>query len=239
VIFFNYRGDRPREISRAFVMANFAGHVPPSPDSGEKGFDRGPKLDLAFVTMTGYEKELNKMVSVIFPKLTLMTGICGDWLADKGLKQFRCAETEKFPHVTFFFNDYRDDPFEGEERQIIPSPKVATYDLQPQMSAEGIRDAVMTALDEDYAVLIVNFANGDMVGHTGKLAPAIKAIETVDTYVGEIVAKVLAKGGSAIVTADHGNAEQMWNPETKSPHTAHTTYDVECILVDERFDAST
>jgi 2,3-bisphosphoglycerate-independent phosphoglycerate mutase len=239
VIFFNYRGDRPREISRAFVMDTFAGQVPPSPDTGEKGFDRGPKLDLAFVTMTGYEKQLNEMVSVIFPKITQMTGICGDWLADQGLKQFRCAETEKFPHVTFFFNDYRDDPFEGEERRIIPSPKVATYDLQPQMSAEGIRDAVLDALDEDYAVLIVNFANGDMVGHTGKLDAAIQAIETVDTYVGQIVEKVLAKGGSAIVTADHGNAEQMWNPETDSPHTAHTTYDVEFILVDEQLDTST
>lgn len=236
VIFFNFRGDRPREITRAFVMDSFYGKVKPSPDTGEAGFDRGEKLDLCFVTMTGYEQELNKLVSgVAFAKPPKMQNIVGQWIAAKGLKQFRCAETEKFPHVTFFFNDYRDEPFEGESRAIVQSPKVATYDLQPQMSAPGVRDAVLKALDEDYALLIVNFANGDMVGHTGKLDAAVKAVETVDQCVGAIVDKTLAKGGRLIITADHGNAEQMWSPEDNSPHTAHTTYDVECIVVDERY----
>ncbi|MEX0741345.1 MAG: 2,3-bisphosphoglycerate-independent phosphoglycerate mutase, partial [Phycisphaeraceae bacterium] len=146
------------------------------------------------------------------------------------------AETEKFPHVTFFFNDYRDEPFEGEDRAIIPSPKVGTYDLKPEMSAFEVRDAVLEALDKDYALLVVNFANGDMVGHTGKLDAAIKAVEAVDGCVAAIVEKTLAKGGQLIVTADHGNAEQMYDPINKAAHTAHTTYDVECILVDPRLE---
>jgi 2,3-bisphosphoglycerate-independent phosphoglycerate mutase len=208
--------------------------VPPSPDSGQRGFDRGPKMDLAYITLTAYEEELYRWVQVAFPKPPKMADICGQWLADKGLKQFRCAETEKFPHVTFFFNDYRDRPFAGEERLIVQSPKVATYDLQPEMSAAGVRDGVLAALDGGYAMLIVNFANGDMVGHTGKLDAAIKAVETVDQCVGAIVDKVLSKGGAAIVTADHGNAEQMWDPATNAPHTAHTTYEVECIVVADR-----
>jgi 2,3-bisphosphoglycerate-independent phosphoglycerate mutase len=234
VIFYNYRGDRPRELTRAFVMPQFLDHVPPSPDTGARGFDRGQRLDLHYVTLTAYEEELNAWVRVAYPKPPKMADICGQWLAGHGLRQFRCAETEKFPHVTFFFNDYRDAPFPGEERAIIQSPKVATYDLQPQMSAPGVRDAVLKALDEDYAMIIVNFANGDMVGHTGKLDAAIQAIETVDQCVGAIVAKTLSKGGAAIVTADHGNAEQMWDPQTNAPHTAHTTYEVECIVVDDR-----
>ena len=234
-IFFNYRGDRPREISRAFVMDAFYGHVKPSPDSGEKGFDRGAKLDLCYVTMTAYEQELNKLVSgVAFPKPPKMQDIAGQWLAEKGLKQFRCAETEKFPHVTFFFNDYRDEPFDGEDRKMAQSPKVATYDLQPEMSAGEVRDIVLDALDGDCVLIVVNFANGDMVGHTGKLDAAIQAIEAVDECVGAIVDKTLDKGGQLIVTADHGNAEQMFDPDTGAAHTAHTTYDVQCILVDHR-----
>ncbi len=236
VIFFNFRGDRPRELTRAFVMDRFQGEVKPSPDSGESGFDRGPRLDLCYVTLTAYEQELNELVSgVAFPKPPKMVNIGGEWLAKRGLRQFRCAETEKFPHVTFFFNDYRDEPFDGEDRKIIQSPQVATYDLQPEMSAPGIRDAVLDALDHDYAMIMVNFANGDMVGHTGKLDAAVKAIETVDQCVGAIVEKTLARGGQLIVTADHGNAEQMWSPENDSPHTAHTTYPVECIVVDARY----
>jgi 2,3-bisphosphoglycerate-independent phosphoglycerate mutase len=232
VIFFNFRGDRPREISRAFVMDQFQGNVKPSPDSGNKGFDRGEKLDLHYVTMTAYEQQLNEMVDgIAFPKPPKMTNIAGQFLADRGLKQFRCAETEKFPHVTFFFNDYRDEPFDGEDRQIIQSPKVATYDLQPQMSAPGVRDAVLEALDRDYDLIVVNFANGDMVGHTGKLDAAIKAVETVDQCVGAICDKALEQGGAVIVTADHGNSEQMWDPQNNCAHTAHTTYDVELIIV--------
>ncbi len=235
VIFYNYRGDRPREITRAFVMDKFFGQVPPSPDSGEKGFDRGNRLDLIYVTMTAYETELEQWVDVAFPKPPKMADIAGETIAKLGLKQFRCAETEKFPHVTFFFNDYRDEPYNREDRAIIPSPKVATYDLQPEMSALGVRDATLDALDKDYALIIVNFANGDMVGHTGDLNAAIKAVETVDECVGKIVQKTLDKGGKLIVTADHGNAEQMFDPDTGSPHTAHTTYDVECIIVDDRY----
>jgi 2,3-bisphosphoglycerate-independent phosphoglycerate mutase len=185
--------------------------------------------------MTAYETELNQWVEVAYPKPPKMTNILGQWLADHQLKQFRCAETEKFPHVTFFFNDYRDEPYPGEDRKIVQSPRVATYDLQPEMSAAGVRDAVLEALDGDYAVIVVNFANGDMVGHTGKLDAAIKAVEMVDACVGQIVDKTLAKGGQLIVTADHGNAEQMFDPTTNAPHTAHTLYDVEMIVVDERY----
>ena len=242
VLFYNYRGDRPREITRAFMQPDFYGNVAPSPDSGEKGFDRGDQLDLRYVCMTAYEESFYDFpnLSVAFPKPPKMPDIGGQALAEAGLKQFRCAETEKFPHVTFFFNDYRDEPFEGEDRAIVQSPKVATYDLQPEMSAPGVRDAVLEALDGDYAMIVVNFANGDMVGHTGKLNAAIAAVEAVDACVGAIVEKTLARGGALIVTADHGNAEQMFNPETGSPHTAHTTYDVECVVVDAQLkDGST
>ncbi|MHC4995019.1 MAG: 2,3-bisphosphoglycerate-independent phosphoglycerate mutase [Planctomycetota bacterium] len=238
VVFYNYRGDRPRELTHAFVLDEFYGHAAPSPDSGEKGFDRGDKLDLFYVTMTAYEVVLNDFVNVAFPKPPKMKDICGAWLAKHGLRQFRCAETEKFPHVTFFFNDYRDEPFEGEERAIVQSPKVATYDLQPEMSAEGVCQATLDALDQDFAMLVVNFANGDMVGHTGDLRAAIKAVEKVDECVGRIVEKALSKGGSLVVTADHGNAEQMFNPETDAAHTAHTLYDVDCIVVSEDLKGS-
>ena len=234
VVFYNYRGDRPREITRAFVMPEFFGHVPKSPDSGLAGFDRGDRLELDYVTMTAYEQELNQWVKVAFPKPAKMENIAGAYLSRLGRRQFRCAETEKFPHVTFFFNDYRDEPFPGESRQMAQSPKVATYDQQPEMSARQVADFVLGRLDaedcEDF--ILVNFANTDMVGHTGVLEAAIKAAETVDALVGEIVAKTLARGGKLIVTADHGNSEQMWDPATNAPHTAHTTYDVECILVD-------
>lgn len=234
VIFFNYRGDRPREITRAFVMDDFYGNVAPSPDSGEKGFDRGHKLDLCYVTMTAYEQQLGQWVHVAFEKLPKMTNIGGDYLSQQGLTQFRSAETEKFPHVTFFFNDYRDEPFVGESRQMAQSPKVATYDLQPQMSGPQVCDIILgrLAADDCEDFILVNFANGDMVGHTGVLEAAIAAVETVDGCVGRIVDATLARGGALIVTADHGNAEQMFDPTTNAPHTAHTTYDVECIVVD-------
>jgi 2,3-bisphosphoglycerate-independent phosphoglycerate mutase len=216
--------------------------VKPSPDSGKHGFERGKKLDVRYVTMTAYEQELRPYVQVAYPKPPKMKDIAGELLSALGKTQFRCAETEKFPHVTFFFNDYRDEPFSGESRQMAQSPKVATYDLQPEMSAPEVRDLVLARIDapdcEDF--ILVNFANGDMVGHTGKLDAAIKAVETVDRCVGAIVDATQAKGGALIVTADHGNAEQMWDPQTNAPHTAHTTYDVECILVDPRMkgDAS-
>lgn len=243
VLFYNYRGDRPREITRAFMQPDFRGNVPASPDSGEKGFDRGEQLDLAYVCMTAYDQTFRDFpgLAVAYEKTGKMPEILGQYLSEHGKTQLRVAETEKFPHVTFFANDYREDAFPGETRQMAQSPQVATYDLQPQMSAHEIRDIVLkqvAAGDADSGgggcpdFILVNFANGDMVGHTGKLNAAIAAVETVDGCVGEIVDAVLAKGGKLIVTADHGNAEQMFDPDTKAPHTAHTTYDVECIVVD-------
>lgn len=238
VIFYNYRGDRPRELSAAFVFPDgeWAG-VKPSPDSGARGFDRGPKLGLHYVTMTEYWEALTPHVKVAFPRPPRMAAIAGEHVSKLGLTQFRCAETEKYPHVTFFFNDYRDEPFPGERREIIQSPKVATYDLKPEMSAAGVRDAVLARLRAPDAepFIVVNFANPDMVGHTGRLDAAIRACETVDQCVGSIVEAALARGGSLIVTADHGNAEQMFDPGTNAPHTAHTTYDVPLIVVGERF----
>jgi 2,3-bisphosphoglycerate-independent phosphoglycerate mutase len=223
VIFYNYRGDRPRELTRAFVMETF------------DGFDRGKKLDLYFATMTAYESGLP--VHVAYPKPPKMKNILGDYLAAMGLKQFRCAETEKFPHVTFFFNDYREEPFPGEDRQIIPSPRdVATYDQKPEMSALGVCDETVRRIDSGaYDLIVVNFANCDMVGHTGVLAAAVKAVEVVDECVGKILAALARQGGAAIVLADHGNCEQMIDPETGTPHTSHTTFDVELIVVDDHF----
>jgi 2,3-bisphosphoglycerate-independent phosphoglycerate mutase len=237
VIFYNYRGDRPREIVRAFVLPEFEGNVKPSPDSGRKGFDRGRKLDLHFTTMAAYEEALNPFVHVAFPKPPKLVNIGGEYLSRNGLRQFRCAETEKYPHVTFFFNDYREEPFPGENRQILQSPKVATYDLKPEMSAPAVRDAVLARLAakdcEDF--IVVNFANADMVGHTGSLPAAITACEVVDEGVGRIVDATLERGGSLIVTADHGNAEQMWDPVHNCPHTSHTTYDVPLFVVGTPF----
>ena len=242
VIFFNYRGDRPREISAAFVFPDDAwSKIKPSPDSGKNGFDRGPKLNLSYVIMTEYWEELLPHVKVAFPRPPKMTNIGGEWISAHDLTQFRCAETEKYPHVTFFFNDYRDEPFPGEKRENPQSPKVATYDLKPEMSADQVRDAVLRRLAapdcED--ILVVNFANADMVGHTGSLPAAIKACATVDACVGALVDATLARKGSLIVFADHGNAEQMFDPVTNSPHTAHTTFDVPCIIVGNAFKGRT
>ncbi len=231
VIFYNYRGDRPREILKAFVLPEF------------KEFPRKPGLagSLYFVTMTAYEQGLP--VHVAYPKAPKMVGILGDLLSGLGLKQFRCAETEKFPHVTFFFNDYREPPFPGEDRAIVPSPKLlpdgsplSTYDQMPQMSAYGICDEMVKRIESNqYDVLVVNFANGDMVGHTGVLAAATRAVEIVDECVGGIMAALKKVGGVAIITADHGNCEQMIDPVTGGPHTAHTTNPVEIIIADDRF----
>ncbi|QDU64935.1 2,3-bisphosphoglycerate-independent phosphoglycerate mutase [Planctomycetes bacterium Pan216] len=233
VVFFNFRGDRPREISRAFVFDTFPYEVKEEGEATMMGFDRPKKLDLFYVTLTEYEKGLP--VNVACPKPPKMAGILGMYVAELGLKQFRCAETEKFPHVTFFFNDYREEPFDGEDRQIIPSPRdVSTYDQKPEMSAYEVTEEMLRRIDsEKYDLMVLNYANGDMVGHTGSLPAAIKAVETVDECVGKIVEAVLAKGGALIVTADHGNSEQMVDPETGGPHTSHTTYDVPLIVVDD------
>lgn len=239
VIFYNYRGDRPRELCSAFLLPEFYGaqEIKPSPDTQERGFDRGDRLDLHFVLMTPYSERLAELAPVAFPKPPKMEATLGEHVSALGLRQFRCAETEKFPHVTFFFNDYRDDPFAGESREIVQSPKVATYDLEPQMSARGVADAALARLraHDCEHLLIVNFANADMVGHTGSLQAAVRACETVDALVGELVEACLARGGSCIVTADHGNAEQMFDPQTNAPHTAHTIYDVPLIVIGEAF----
>jgi len=244
VIFYNYRGDRPRELTRAFMQPDFYGNVPPSPDSGKKGFDRGQKINLRYVTMTAYDETFRDFpgLAVAFPKPPKMTDIGGEYLSKQGKTQFRCAETEKFPHVTFFANDYREQPFEGETREMAQSPKVATYDLQPEMSAPEITRLVLDRVNDPSGgpdFILVNFANGDMVGHTGKLDAAIKAIETVDACVGQIVETVVKRGGKLIITADHGNAEQMFDPDTGAAHTAHTTYDVPCLVVDESLSKDT
>jgi 2,3-bisphosphoglycerate-independent phosphoglycerate mutase len=243
VIFFNYRGDRPREITTAFVYNDeqFA----KEPNGGFKR--RVQPKNLCFATMAGYEEGLP--VHVIFDKPEKMVNILGHVLADHGITQFRSAETEKFPHVTFFFDDYSEPrkvdpntmagigPFEGEDIGGAKSRKdIKTYDLAPEMSAQQVCDIVLKDIQRGgHDVYIVNFANGDMVGHTGKLPAAIKAVEVVDECVGKLVDATLAKGGALIVTADHGNCEQMWDPLNDCPHTAHTTYDVPLIVVDDRF----
>ena len=234
VVFFNFRGDRPRELTMAFVLPDDAWSKVKS-----GGFARDPRPHgLHFVTMTGYEQGLP--VQVAFERPAKMPHIMGEWISSLGLTQFRCAETEKFPHVTFFFNDYREEPFPGERRTLIPSPKdVETYDQKPEMSAYGVRDAVLgriTAADCE-SFIVVNFANPDMVGHTGNLQAVIKACEVVDECVGQIVEATLARGGSLVITADHGNAEQMKDPKTGEPQTAHTNFTVELFVVGEAFRA--
>jgi len=225
VVFFNFRGDRPREITRAFVESNF------------KEFARAPKRNVYFVCMTEYDATIPAPVA--FPKLPKMKNILGAYWSWLGLKQFRCAETEKYAHVTFFFNDYTEKPFPGEDRQIVPSPRVRTYDLKPEMSAYEVTDVVVNRLDSNkYDVVVVNFANPDMVGHTGVLSAAIKAAEAVDECVGRVLDKVKSLGGVAIISADHGNFEKMWDTEKNQPHTAHTIGDVPLIVFDERFKNS-
>jgi 2,3-bisphosphoglycerate-independent phosphoglycerate mutase len=218
VICFNFRADRVRQITRAFVLQDF------------DGFARDALRDLLYVTMTEYAKGLpvqiafeNDDVSVPLAKV----------ISDAGLKQLHVAETEKYAHVTFFFNGGREEPFPGEDRLLAPSPKeVPTYDLKPEMNAHGIRDGILQALaDDTYDFIIVNFANADMVGHTGVIPAVVKAVETVDECLGAIVPAVLAKGGVVLITADHGNAELLIDPATGGPHTAHTTNPVPCILV--------
>jgi 2,3-bisphosphoglycerate-independent phosphoglycerate mutase len=236
VIFFNFRGDRPREITKAFTFDEFPFHG--TDKTGAEvtmGFAREKKLDLYYATMTAYEQGLP--VEVAFVKPPPMDGLLGDYVARKGLRQYRSAETEKYPHVTFFFNDYRDEPFPGEDRHLEPSPReVTTYDQKPQMSAYEVTDEMLRRVESDeYDLMVMNYANGDMVGHTGSLAAAIQAVETVDECVGKVADAVLARGGALVITADHGNCEQMIDPDTGYPHTAHTTYDVDLMVVDDRF----
>jgi 2,3-bisphosphoglycerate-independent phosphoglycerate mutase len=221
VVFFNFRGDRTRELTRALVDEKF------------DGFARATKPDIFFVCMTQYDATIP--AAIAFKKPPKMTNIGGEYFGKLGIRQFRCAETEKYAHVTFFFNDGIEKPFPGEDRQIVPSPKVRTYDLKPEMSANEVCNVVLEKLDSDkYDLIIVNFANPDMVGHTGVLAAAVTAAETVDACVGKILAKIKALGGAAVITADHGNFERMWDTENNMPHTAHTVGDVPLIVFDEK-----
>lgn len=218
VFFFNFRPDRAREITRAFVDREFSGFERP-----------GGRLGVHFVCLTQYDETIDAIVA--FPPEARMRHILAEVLADAGLKQLRIAETEKYAHVTFFFNGGQETPYEGEERILIPSPKVPTYDQQPEMSANGITDRVLQELDGDrFDVIIMNYANLDMVGHTGSFDATVKAAEAVDTCLSRVVPAVIAKGGAVLVTADHGNAEQMEDYETGDRMTAHTTYAVPVVL---------
>ncbi len=209
LLFYNFRADRMRQIVQGFVKESVDGfegqHIP----------------GLRVLTMTEYMDDLG--VPLLFEKVELVNTLA-EWLSKRGLSQYHSAETEKYPHVTFFFNGRREEPWPGEDRKIVPSPKVATYDLQPEMSAYELMEATLARInshDDDF--ILINFANPDMVGHTGVLEAAIKAVETVDECVGKLVDAVTAKGGAAIVTADHGNCERMVEELTSEAHTYHTT----------------
>ena len=215
VIFFNFRPDRAREITRALVDPNF------------DGFTR-QCFPLTFVCNTEYDATMPN-VEVAFPRTSVRNGL-GEYLSQMGMTQLRIAETEKYAHVTFFFNGGSETVFPGEDRVLVASPKVATYDLQPEMSAQEVADKCVERIESGaYDVIILNFANCDMVGHTGVFDAAVKAVETVDACVGQVVDATLKMGGIAMITADHGNAEQMTEPDG-SPMTAHTTNPVPFIL---------
>ncbi len=216
----NFRADRVRGILHALA------------DPGFVGFARPRTVTFAArLGMTEYSAELNKLFATLFPTEEL-TSILGQVVADAGLKQLRIAETEKYAHVTFFLNGGRETEYPGEERILVPSPKVATYDLKPEMSAPEVTDKLVAAIESRrFDLIVVNYANGDMVGHTGVLEAAIKAVETVDHCLGRVEAAVVKAGGAMIVTADHGNCEQMNDPDANQPHTAHTLNLVPVILL--------
>ena len=217
VIFFNFRPDRARQITRAIVDPDF------------DGFET-KKLKTYFVCFTSYDETMPN-VKIAFKKEPIVNTF-GEVISKNGLTQLRIAETEKYAHVTFFFNGGEEKQYPGEDRILVPSPKVATYDLQPEMSAREVTENVVKAINsEKYKAIILNYANPDMVGHTGSLPAAIKAVETIDECVGKVVEAVLAHDGTLIITADHGNCEQMIDYKTGEPHTAHTTTPVPLILV--------
>jgi len=223
VLCFNFRADRAREILAAMLDPDFSGFQ-------RKRFVRCA----AAVGMTQYSGELDKLMQTIFPPQTL-ANILGEVVADAGRTQLRMAETEKYPHVTYFLNAGREEPYAGEDRIMVPSPKVATYDLQPEMSAPELTDKAVAAINSGkYDLIVLNYANPDMVGHTGSLAAAIKAVETVDAGLGRIAQAIEKSGGALLVTADHGNCEMMRDPQTGGPHTAHTTNPVPLLLVGAR-----
>jgi 2,3-bisphosphoglycerate-independent phosphoglycerate mutase len=216
----NFRADRARQISAALL------------DPAFDGFARGKVVKFArAASLTEYSADLNKVMAVMFAPERLDKGL-GEVIALAGLRQLRAAETEKYPHVTFFFNGGREQPYQGEDRIMVQSPKVATYDLEPAMSAAELTRKVVAAIDSGtYDVVVMNYANLDMVGHTGMLDPAIRAVEAVDDGVGQIAEAIRRQGGLMFITADHGNCEMMRDPETGGPHTAHTLNQVPAILV--------
>lgn len=218
VIFFNYRSDRGRQLTRALALSDF------------DGFERKPSPKIAMTTLTQYDPIFT--FPVVFPPQSF-AGTFGEVISNLGLTNLRVAETEKYAHVTYFFNCGIEKPYKGENRILVPSQKVATYDLAPEMSAAGICDnLVVDVASGTHDVIICNLANADMVGHTGKLEAAVQAVEVLDGCLARIVKAVREAGGTLIVTADHGNAEQMWDPIAKEPHTAHTCNPVPVILVD-------
>ena len=220
VIMANYRSDRAREITRMLLQPDFA----------LANRERVVQFSSA-VAMTEYSVEHNQWLQVLFPPEDLKN-IFGEVISNAGLKQLRIAETEKYAHVTFFFNGGKETLFPLEERILVPSPKVATYDLKPEMSAYEVTDRLVDVIEKDlFDVIIVNYANGDMVGHTGVFSAAIQAVEAVDSCVGRVVDAVKAKGGVLFITADHGNAEQMVDDKTGAPWTAHTSTPVQAVLV--------
>ena len=217
VICFNFRADRVRQMTRALAFADFT------------DFERTVHPSVAYTCMTEYSATYK--LPVAFPPQTLSENL-GEVLGRSGLTNLRLAETEKYAHVTYFFNCGEERPYAGEERLLIPSPKVPTYDLQPEMSARGITEALLADLEaRRHDVVICNFANADMVGHTGKLEATVRAVETLDACLARIVPAVRARGGTVLITADHGNCEQMWDAALKSPHTAHTSNPVPLVLV--------
>jgi 2,3-bisphosphoglycerate-independent phosphoglycerate mutase len=223
VIFFNFRPDRARQLTRALVGENF------------NGFMRQIVLkNLHFVTMTEYDETIKNVYVAYKPQA--INNTFGEYISKLGYTQLRIAETEKYAHVTFFFNGGEEKPYSGEDRIMVSSPKVATYDLKPEMSASELADKVITAIDsKKYDVIIMNFANGDMVGHTGKLDKTIQAVEALDSQVGRIIDRLEAVHGEAIITADHGNCEYMIDPKTGAVVTSHSTFDVPIIVVSTRF----
>jgi 2,3-bisphosphoglycerate-independent phosphoglycerate mutase len=220
----NFRSDRAREILTAFL------------DPGFKEFPRQKTLKFsAALGMVEYSESLNKFIPALFPPPPL-THIFGEVISAAGLKQLRIAETEKYAHVTFFFNGGREAEFPGEERILVPSPSVATYDLKPEMSAFEVTEKLLAAIASDrFDVIVVNYANTDMVGHTGDIKAAARAVEAVDACLGRLVDAALAKGGALLITADHGNAEMMFDHDTHQPHTAHTLNLVPVIIIGQRF----
>ncbi len=219
-VFFNFRPDRARQLTHIFVDDKF------------EGFQRDESLHIPFATLSQYEEGLNALVAYPPEDITNTLGAVAE---AKGLTQLRIAETEKYAHVTFFFNGGIEEPFKGEDRILVPSPKVATYDLQPEMSAVEVTDKVVAAIEsEKYDFIILNYANCDMVGHTGVVPAVIKAVETVDTCVGRFVEAIRKVGGEVCITADHGNADKMMDYENNQPFTKHTTNPVPFITVSDR-----